>query len=54
MLIQIHDRTRDETYTTDNYDNALRFVAGHRARHPAHVIELWRQRLNGTWEKVSA
>jgi hypothetical protein len=52
MLLQINDITRDESYVTDNHANALRFIADHRARHPAHIIELWRQRVDGTWERV--
>jgi hypothetical protein len=52
MLYQIRDRTRDETYTTENEPNARRFFATHRGKHPGHVVELWRQKIDGCWEKV--
>jgi hypothetical protein len=52
VLYQIHNRTRDETFTTDQLDNALRFFVTYEARHHGHVIEFWRQRLDGRWEQV--
>lgn len=52
MLFQVHDRTRDDTFSTDNEANALRFTLEYSMRHPTHVIEVWRQKIDGKWEML--
>jgi hypothetical protein len=41
MLFAIHDITRDELYFTDHRDNAWRFFIRHKAKHPAHTVQMW-------------
>jgi hypothetical protein len=54
MLYMIEDRTRDEAYYTDHEENALLFLQAHRKKHAGHVVELRRQKLDGSWEVVGA
>jgi hypothetical protein len=52
MLFMIDDRTRDETYVTDNEPNALRFLRDYRKKHAGHVVDLWTRRDGEGWKWV--
>jgi hypothetical protein len=54
MLFEIQDCTRDERFVTDHEDNALAFLRAYRKKHAGHVVELRRQKLDGSWESIEA
>jgi hypothetical protein len=50
MFYQVHDATRNETFSTDDEDNAHRFFGSRTKLHPSHLLQLWAVDSDGgTW-----